>query len=217
MRRAHANAGFTLIEVLLALGLSAALLGLLSSAIFLVASDWNRDSGQLERKLDEALALLQIERALQGAFPHSWLDAESLTRLIHFRGEDDSLSWVSTVSPQRQPGLSAWRLENEPQRGVSLRLAQAFADNPEPRLEDAQPSLLLPGYQARFQYLYTELDESRQWTGEWHGDEQLALPLAVHIVFEALDGERPALEIVARIRNSRHRSIQPSGGLRIMP
>ncbi|MYA36598.1 MAG: hypothetical protein F4Y34_08040 [Gammaproteobacteria bacterium] len=210
VHRARANSGFTLIEVLLALGLTAALLGLLSSAVFVVASDWNRDSNVLDRNLDDSLAVLQLDRALHGAFPHSWMDEEELIRRVYFRGEDETLSWVSTVSPQRTPGLTAWQLFNDPELGVALKLAPAFSDNPDARLEQAEASLLLPGYQASFQYLYTELDESRQWTGEWYGDENLALPLAVYVLFEPIAGEGEPMEVVARIRNRQHRSIQPA-------
>ena len=208
------NSGFTLIEVLLALGLTATLLGLLSSAVFMVASDWNRDSDRLDRDLDQSLAVLQLDRALHGAFPHSYMDREELIRRVYFRGEDATLSWVSTVSPQRRPGLIAWQLHNDPDLGVALKLAPAFTDNPDARLEAAEASLLLPGYRASFQYLYTELDESRQWTGEWLGDERLALPLAVYVLFEPMDGEGESLEVVARIRNEQHRSIQPNTVLR---
>ena len=209
--------GFTLIEVLLALGLTAALLGLLSSAVFVVASDWNRDSNVLDRNLDDSLAVLQLDRALHGAFPHSWMDEEELIRRVYFRGEDETLSWVSTVSPQRTPGLTAWQLFNDPELGVALKLAPAFSDNPDARLEQAEASLLLPGYQASFQYLYTELDESRQWTGEWYGDENLALPLAVYVLFEPIAGEGEPMEVVARIRNRQHRSIQPAAPLQGFP
>lgn len=204
------NSGFTLIEVLLALGLTATLLGLLSSAVFMVASDWNRDSDTLDRNLDQSLAVLQLDRALHGAFPHSWMDEEELIRRVYFHGEEETLNWVSTVSPQRRPGLTAWQLFNDPELGVSLKLAPAFSDNPDSRLEQAEPSLLLPGYRASFQYLYTELDESRQWIGEWYGDERLALPLAVYILFEPMDENGEPLEVLARIRNQQHRSIQPS-------
>ena len=208
------NSGFTLLEVLLALGLTATLLGLLSSAIFLVASDWNRDSNALDRNLDRTLAALQLDRALHGAFPHSWMDEEELIRRVYFRGGDETLSWVSTVSPQRAPGLAAWRLFNDPDLGVALKLAPAFSDNPDARLEQAEASLLLPGYRASFRYLYTELDESRQWTGEWYGDETLALPLAVYILFEPMEEEGEPMEVLARIRNSLHRSIQPAAPAR---
>ena len=60
MKNNRQESGFTLIEVILALGLTAMLLGLLSTSVFIVAEDWNRNSDVLDESLDEALAILQI-------------------------------------------------------------------------------------------------------------------------------------------------------------
>lgn len=208
-------AGFTLIEVMLALGLTAMLLGLLSSAVFIVADDWNRNSDVLDQNLDEALAILQIDRALHGAFPHSFTDEESLSRQLYFTGEDDYLSWVSTVSPQRTPGLMTWQLFNVDDEGVYLALAPAYSDDPSARLEQSEPRLLFPDYEVEFSYLFEELDENRVWTDEWEARELLSLPLAVYARFEPQAEGKEVLEVVARIRNNEHRSIRPNTGERL--
>lgn len=214
------NTGFTLIEVILALALTAMLLGLLSTGVYIVSDDWNRNTDVLDQTLDEALAVLQIDRALQGAFPHSYTNRENLSREIYFRGEDDYLSWVSTVSPQRAPGLTTWELFSIDDEGVYLNLVPAFSDNPQERLEIADPQLILPGYDIEFSYLYEELDENLEWTGEWSGTERLSLPLAVYahfVPFDARDSNITSKELLAQIRNNIHRSIRPNleniGGL----
>jgi len=118
MKKSQKESGFTLIEVILALGLTAMLLGLLSTSVFIVAEDWNRNSDVLDDSLDDALAILQIDRSLHGAFPHSFTDEETLSRQIYFTGQDDYLSWVSTVSPQRTAGLTTWELYSVDEEGV---------------------------------------------------------------------------------------------------
>jgi general secretion pathway protein J len=204
----HYKSGFTLVEVILALALTTLLLGLLSSGVFIVAGDWNRNADVLDESLDEALAVLQIERALHGAFPHSYTNTETLSRQLFFSGESDYLGWVSTVSPQRTPGLTAWELFNVEDEGVYLTLVPAFSDDPSLRLQEAEPMLIFPDYQIEFSYLYEELDENRLWSEEWEAEELLSLPLAVYVRLEPYDEDEEVLEVLARVRNNLHRSIQ---------
>lgn len=205
--------GFTLVEIILSLGLTALLLGLLSSGVYIVADDWNRNSDVLDKNLDQALAVLQIDRALHGAFPHSYTNFETLGREIYFHGEDDYISFVSTVSPQRSPGLTVWEMYSVADEGVYLSLVPAFSDDPTERLSESEPRLILENYTAEFSYLYQDLNENKLWIDEWLGEEELSLPLAVYVRlipqrdFEDVNEE---LEIVARIKNNEHRSIRPT-------
>ena len=204
------NTGFTLIEVLLALGLTTLLLGLLSTSVFIVGADWNRSSNSLDENLDKSLAILQLDRALHGAFPHSYTNEDTLNRQIYFTGESDYLSWVSTVSPQRLPGLTAWQLFEVPGEGVYVRLTPAFSDNPFLRLEESEPIPMLPEYSLNFNYLYEDLDQNKIWTDSWEAQDLLSLPFAVYIRLTPFSEEDDEFEIVARIRNNEHRSIRPN-------
>jgi len=221
MCRVNRRAGFTLLEVLLALALSASLLTLLSAGMYNVVRDWDSQHDVLGDALDRSLALLQIERALLGALPHSHRDMATLAPSIYFVGEADSVSWVSTLSPQRRPGLTAWRLSVDAGQGLMLQLAPALSDDPAPRLEAAEPRLLLPDYRLELRYLYEDLDGQRRWRQDWDAGQALALPLAVHLQLspragssareraEAL-GIDAELEIVAPIAAWQHRSISPN-------
>jgi general secretion pathway protein J len=208
----RSEGGFTLIEVVLSLALTAMLLSLLSTGMYAVMNDWENDTAVLDEQLDETVAILQLERALQGAFPHSYRDESTLGRLVYFEGEDESLSWVSTVSPQRSGGMTAWRLESRNDEGVTLRLAPAKSDDPTARLDAAEPVALLPGYTARMRYLYEELDFSKQWRNDWPGAQRFALPLAVHVLLTPLDAANSErrINLIARIRAHEHRDLRPA-------
>ena len=213
VKQTDKQTGFTLVEIVLSLGLTALLLGLLSSGVYIVAEDWNRNSDVLDKSLDQALAVLQIDRALHGAFPHSYTNFDTLGREIYFHGEDDYISFVSTVSPQRSPGLTVWEMYSVADEGVYLSLVPAFSDNPTQRLSESEPILVLENYTAEFSYLYQDLNDNRLWIDEWLGEEQLSLPLAVYVRFvpeRDFEDMNEELEIVARIKNNQHRSIRPT-------
>lgn len=212
MKKKDANIeGFTLVEVLLSLSLTALLLSLLSGGMYIASGEWGQSSESLEFQIDQNLSLLQFERALQGAFPHSYANSETLAREIFFSGESDSLSWVSTVSPQREPGLTAWRLYNESGLGVMLQLAPAFSDNPQLRLNEAKPSLVLPNYRLEVRYLTLVSERQMEWSSFWYGSELMSLPSAVYIEFipENSSMNRGRVELLTSLRSNSHRSLQP--------
>lgn len=206
--------GFTLLEMMLALSLTALLLTLLSAGVYGVVRDWDNNQEGLDATLDQTVAILQVERALQGAMAHSYRDEDSLGRFIFFQGEPESLAWVSTVSPQRRGGLTAWRLESDPRDGVMLRLAPAFTDDPRERLETARERPLLPGYTAAFRYLVELGDGERIWRDTWDGEQRMGLPLAVHVLLTPVENsgrDRDAvLDIVAPVFANTHRAINPN-------
>lgn len=202
--------GFTLLELLLALSLTGLLLGMLSAGVYTVVSDWRRETTTLDTTLDKSLVILQIERALLAAVPHSYIDLERLSRFIYFEGSANELRFASMVSPQRRTGLTAWRLLSTPGEGVQLALTPAFSDNPDERLEELQPQVLLPGYEIQFSYLVQRNTERKEWLDEWAGSDMQSLPLAVLVRFVPDDGQSEVLEIVAPIRAWRHDQIDPT-------
>jgi general secretion pathway protein J len=203
--------GFTLLELMLAMGLSVLLLGMLSAGVYSVVNDWRRETSVLDAALDKALVVLQLERALMAAFPHSYVDNESVSLFVYFQGTENELSFVSTVSPQLQPGLTAWRLQSDDRRGLELTLTPAYSDNPDVRFETLTPASLLPDYVAEFRYLVQSNSEEKEWLDSWDGKELQSLPMAVHIVLTPRDNNSndEVLELVAPIETWRHEDIEP--------
>ena len=205
----HAR-GYTLLELVLAMTLTAMLLGMLSAGLYSVVNDWQRDTSGLDRALDKALAVLQLDRALQAAFPHTYIDAEQLSRFVYFVGDTDSVSFVSTVSPQRSGGLTTWQLVSDDRDGVQLKISPAYSDNPDQRIESLDAVTLLADYRAELRYLAQKADGT-EWQDEWRGNERQSLPLAVELVLRPLrrDSDAEVLEILAPIRTWRNPDIQP--------
>lgn len=204
------QSGFTLMEIIIALSLTAMLLTMLTAGLYGVVRDWDDDASALDDSMDLAVTVLQLERALLGAFPHSYRNQETLAREVYFKGEEDSLAWVSEVSPGRQGSRTAWQLINNSE-GVLVFLTPAMSDNPDERLASVEPRLLFPGYSIRFEYLYEDLEFERLWRDSWPGAEVNNLPLAVHVHLTPDDDvANEAIDIIAAIPANRHRAIRPN-------
>ncbi|HEW97343.1 MAG: hypothetical protein DRR16_21460 [Candidatus Parabeggiatoa sp. nov. 3] len=202
------STGFTLLELLIALTLSTLVMLTLAIGMNIVFKEWNRSSNRLDDSLKKVLVLLQIERALEGAFPHTYKDSDENKHYIFFEGEEEQLTWVSTVSPGRQAGLTAWQLlPDEKEKGVQIRIVPAFASDPTERLEEnATMVTALEGYQATFEYLYVDdkIEEDTKWVKEWSAKKLQALPHAIRVRLENdIEGE-DSLEIVATIMAHHH-------------
>jgi len=213
MKGQHRQTGFTLLEIMVSMTLTAMLLGMLSAGIYSVVNDWQNETSVLDESLDNALVLLQIERALFAAFPHSYIDyEETLDRQIYFFGDESEMRWVSTVSPQRRTGLTAWRLGSDFEEGLQLTLTSAYSDNPDTRFDELEPTTILKNYRAEFSYLVQRNDEEKEWLDEWDGIEMQSLPLAVYIILTPIDEllDEETLEVLAAIKTWRHEDIQPS-------
>ena len=78
------QSAFTLIELLIALTLSTLVMLMLAAGMNTVLNEWTRSSNRLEESLDKVLVLLQIERALESAFPHKYRDQEENKDYIFF-------------------------------------------------------------------------------------------------------------------------------------
>ena len=160
----------------------------------------------------KSLVLLQIERALFAAFPHSYINRDRLARVVYFNGNENEMRWVSAVSPQRRNGLTAWRLTSDSEDGLQITLTPAYSDNPDVRFEELEATVILPNYEVEFRYLVQRNDDEKEWLDEWVGEEMQSLPIAVHIIFSPIDEEldEEVLEVLAAIRTWQHEDIQPN-------
>jgi len=213
-RKSHT--GFTLLELLIALTLSTLVMLLLALGMHTVLKEWSRSSNRLEESLDKVLVLLQIERALEGAFPHLYYDSDEKEQHIFFQGEEEKIAWVSMVSLGRQPGLTAWQINpnDEEEGGIEIRIARAFVSDPTEQLEEhTTPIPELAGYKTYFEYLYVDekIEEDTKWLTEWDGEKRRSLPHAVRLSLESEnDDVGDSLEIIAVIQAYQHQTIKPN-------
>lgn len=204
-----AQRGFTLLEMLIAMALSVVLLGVLTAGTRAVIDEWQDSTNPFETRLERSLILLQIEQALLGAVPHTYTDQNTLEQYVFFEGAEDSVAWVSTVSPQAKQVLTAWQLRMEGVDGVILKSVPAFADYPTDRLDDTTGTMVFPDVELTIEYLRLDDLGRAEWLEEWDGTQFQSLPLAVRFELASEDRRGDTLQMVVPFFARQHETIQP--------
>jgi len=97
----RAQAGFTLLEVIIAMALLAAMLGMAWGGLSFALRGWDTGDSKGRRAVDLQLAQNFLRRELAEVFPMRWKDPAKLR--VAFEGDSKSLRFVST----RAAGASA--------------------------------------------------------------------------------------------------------------
>jgi len=175
MRRGAA-AGFTLIEVVIALTLVAALLAVTFGGLRVGLAAWRQGDARAER-LQRVRSLNQLlVRAVGGAHPYR-VDATGPAPLA-FQGERDRLAFVTARPPVPLPApiaFTAVSLALEP-TGLTIREAAL----PSRDLFGALAPVLADPEVVAVQFRYLR-GEDRTWAERWDGASEQALPAAIEI------------------------------------
>ena len=170
--------GFTLLEVLLALGIVAILVVIVSGGLRAGLTAWQR-SEERTAKLDRARGLVVVvERALAGAFPYRWSAEPDQEARVVFDGQPDRLTFVTTSPPLPTGAPAAFTAVDLTAGAAGLALRQQPMPNRlvlerlEPVLVDARTSAV------RFRYLGVDAED---WRDTWDVAKEAALPRAVEV------------------------------------
>lgn len=192
MRRAHA--GFTLIELVVAMTILGAMMLLLYSGLSFALRSWDAGAAVGGHTADSRIGENFLRRELLEIFPMRWKDPTQLR--VAFEGETQRLRFVSS----RPAGLSAGGLslvgvevEGEARSGGRhLVMRRAMPDdNAEDfgPLDAAEPTVIVADVQdVEFSYFGAENDFGEpRWTEEW--PHQSRVPQLVRIRLRTADGQ----------------------------
>jgi general secretion pathway protein J len=179
--------GFTLLEVLLALSIVAAMLVIVFGGLRIGLAAWQRGE-ERTAKLDHTRSLaVLLERALDGAFPYRIAaEGEQEARAL-FEGLPDRLTFVTLSPPFPTGAPAAFTAVSLSADATGLALRQQILPNPvlpdrlRPLLVDARTRGL------RFRYLGREPEA---WQDTWDAVRDEGLPRAVEITLVAGAGPR---------------------------
>jgi general secretion pathway protein J len=195
--------GFTLLEMVIALVLLAAMLGLAWSGLGFALRGWDTGEAKGRRTVDLQLAQNFLRRELAEVFPMRWKDPVTLR--LAFEGDARHMRFVSTrAAGASTGGLALVGLAVEPgadprQRNLVMRRALSDDSANDFSLVDAaeQTVLIADVDAASFAYFGAENDfVEPRWVDEWTFKGRI--PQLVRLRMKTGDGtELP--EIVARV------------------
>ena len=181
----HRARGFTLLELMLALSIAAAVLIILFGGLHVGLAAWRRGDERAAR-LDHARSVvLLLERALAGAFPYRPALDEAQEAQILFAGQPDRLTFVTLTPPLPAAGPAAFTAVSLAGDAVGLTLRQQPMPN-RLDLDRLEPVLVDPETIAvRFRYLG---QEPEAWQAQWDMTQEETLPRAVEITLASRQG-----------------------------
>jgi general secretion pathway protein J len=177
-RRRHGEAGFTLLEVLLATLLMTVILGALATVTAQWLPNWNRGIARVQRA--ERLAI-GLERAVADLSVAEMVTMNGDNKHPLFEGSELSVTFVrSAVGPNTRPGLEIIRLiEKADERGLAL-VRERAPFNPMP--SDAQIRFVdqVVLVRAPFRVTFAYAGPDRTWQPTWRN--QMELPTTIRIL-----------------------------------
>jgi general secretion pathway protein J len=200
------QAGFTLIEIVVAMVILGAMLLLLYSALNFSVRSWDAGDASGRRIADRRVGENFLRREISELFPFRWKESAAAPVLrFAFEGERDHLRFVSSrPAGITQGGLSLVGVELQaeapPSRRKDLVMRRAMPDDDLKSfapLDAAQPTVLIQGVDAvSFEYFGAENDFTQpQWTDSWRFPARIPEMIRVHI--QAEDGPQP--EMILRV------------------
>src|SRR6202012_2029523 len=176
-RRSHGEAGFTLLEVLLATLLMTVILGALATVTAQWLPNWSRGIVRVQRA--ERLAI-GLDRVLADLAVAEMMPMNARSKDPLFEGSELQVTFVrSAVGPNSRPGLEIIRLiEKADERGLAL-VRERAPFNPMP--SDAQirfvDQVVLVRSPFRVTFAYAGSDQN--WQPTWRN--QMELPTAIRV------------------------------------
>jgi general secretion pathway protein J len=194
VRTRRTNAGFTLIELVVAMALLAIMMTLLYSGLTFALRSWDAGASNGERVVDRLIGENFLRRELAQMFPMRWKNPMVLS--FAFDGQTDSLRFTSSRPPgMTQGGLSLVGLAVEPDektRSRNLVMRRAMPDDDAKDfgpLDSGERTVLLTGVdRVEFAYFGADNDFAEPtWRDKWALPSRM--PQVIRIRAHLLDGE----------------------------
>jgi general secretion pathway protein J len=187
-RRPRRN-GFTLIEVLIALSIVAALLAIAFAGLRVAMNAWTKGEDRAEVHQHLRGIAMVLARTIGATHPYRGVVGTANEPLLLFRGTADRLDLVTQAPPLPLAipvAFTAVVVQIEREEGAALVIRQRALPNREP-FTDAEVALRDPGIEGlELRYL----NVSGAWQESWDTDTENSLPRAIRITVATRFGGR---------------------------
>jgi general secretion pathway protein J len=184
--------GFTLIEVVIALTLVAALLAITFGGLRVGLAAWRQGDARAEQ-LQRSRSLSQVlTRALGGAHPYQSEPAGQAPALPAFEGERDRLAFVTTRPPVPLAGPIAFTAVSLTPEASGLTIREGALPSRAPFAGLLPVVVDAGGAALHFRYFR---GGDRTWVDRWDPTSEESLPAAVEITV----GDQPPLIVPIRV------------------
>ena len=184
--------GFTLIELILALSIVAAMLTIVFGGLRVGIRAWQR-GGERSEALQHARSLAALlAQSLGGTAAYLAPAPAGAQAEVLFQGQPDRLGFVTTSPPFPLPGTIAFTavmLSVDEGEQIGFAIREKAMPNEDP-FEETPPILVDPTLTAvRFRYMR---DVEGSWEEVWDGAQERALPRAIEVTLTTLVNGLPA-------------------------
>ena len=187
-------AGFTLLELIITFTILSLILVMIFGAMRLGSSSWERGEATAERYQRMRIVFNLLSQQLKSAFPYKVKAQKAEADYIAYRGEGDSLRFVSVFSLQarRPEGLVyvIYRVEEKGAAGKTLKVFEKRVLNKDFMEESPDDDKFLPLLEdlSDFKFEYFQEGESEEeageWLGSWDGKDKKELPREVRMTVQ---------------------------------